>query len=428
MADGNAPIGRGAGGRAPEMLWHVADAYLLPIRTAAVLFPLLAFVLLVPVAVVLYRRHGVMRWWALSFYAFLYYLITAYCLVLMPLPGTAVDVCREYPRMGQWQLTPGNTFADVWKESGHRVTFGDLVLHNSAVIETGFNLLLLLPLGVFLRYHFRRGPWTSLAVAAAVALSFEVTQGTGVFGIYPCPYRLFDVDDLVVNTLGAMLGWWLGGQVGRAMPALNALDERVLARHPVPFGRRAVALVLDIAGAAVLSALALVVVIMFGLPAWWGPAVVFGGWFVALPAWTGATPGKRLLLLELVDDSGARPAAWRLLLRAVVLAMPFLPPLLLVLLAADTFGGRGVPGAVLRVARSGALDENVLLAGLFAVVVGVASTVLVALYALVVRLHPADRSLHELASGVHNRALPHHNAPHPVPAEQRDDEPAPAPR
>ncbi|GAA3365498.1 hypothetical protein GCM10020366_65640 [Saccharopolyspora gregorii] len=410
------------------MLWHVADAYLLPIRTAAVLFPLLAFVLLVPVAVVLYRRHGVLRWWALSFYAFLYYLITAYCLVLMPLPGTAVDVCREYPRMGQWQLMPGNTFADVWKESGHRVTFGDLVLHNSAVIETGFNLLLLLPLGVFLRYHFRRGPWTSLAVAAAVALSFEVTQGTGVFGIYPCPYRLFDVDDLVVNTLGAMLGWWLGGQVGRAMPALNALDERVLARHPVPFGRRAVALVLDIAGAAVLSALALVVVIMFGLPAWWGPAVAFGGWFVALPARTGATPGKRLLLLELVDDSGARPAAWRLLLRAVVLAVPFLPPLLLVLLAVDTFGGRGVPGAVLRVARSGALDENVLLAGLFAVAVGVASTVLVALYALVVRLHPADRSLHELASGVHNRALPHHNAPHPVPAEQGDDEPAPAPR
>lgn len=409
------------------MLWHVADAYLLPIRTAAVLFPLLAFVLLVPVAVVLYRRHGVMRWWALSFYAFLYYLITAYCLVLMPLPGTAVDVCREYPRMGQWQLTPGNTFADVWKESGHRVTFGDLVLHNSAVIETGFNLLLLLPLGVFLRYHFRRGPWTSLAVAAGVALSFEVTQGTGVFGLYPCPYRLFDVDDLVVNTLGAMLGWWLGGRVGRAMPALNALDERVLARHPVPFGRRVVALVLDIAGAAVLSALALVVVIMFGLPAWWGPAVVFGGWFVALPAWIGATPGKRLLLLELVDDSGARPAAWRLLLRAVVLALPFLPPLLLLVVATGVLWGRGTPGAVLEVFRSGELHENVLLVALAGVAAGLLSMVFVALYALVVRLHPKDRSLHELASGVHNRARPHHNAPRPAPEPQRSDDPVAAP-
>ncbi|MFR9730975.1 VanZ family protein [Saccharopolyspora sp. MS10] len=383
----------------------MADAYLLPIRNAAVLFPLLAFVLLVPVAVVLYRRHGVMRWWALSFYAFLYYLITAYCLVLMPLPGASVDVCRRYPLMGDWQLVPGNTFRDVWKEAEHRITLGDLVLHNPAVIETGFNLLLLLPLGIFLRYHFRRGPLSSLAVAAGVALSFEVTQGTGVFGIYECPYRLFDVDDLLVNTAGAMIGWWLGGQVGRLLPSLNSLDERVLARHPVPFGRRAVALLLDLSGAGVLAALALLLALGLGLPAWWGPVAVLLGWFVALPAWTGATPGKRLLLLELVDAEGRRPGPGRLLLRAVVLALPFLPPLLLVLLALGT-----APGALadlVRLAGAGEIDGEVLRLAVFAGLLGCASLSFVALYALVVRFHPADRGIHDLVSGVRNRALPH---------------------
>ncbi|WP_243790049.1 VanZ family protein [Saccharopolyspora gloriosae] len=405
----------------------MADAYLLPIRTAAVLFPLLAFLLLVPVAVVLYRRHGVLRWWALSFYAFLYYLITSYCLVLMPLPAASLDVCREYPLMGTWQLMPGNTFRDVWKEAHHRVTFGDLVLHNSAVIETGFNLLLLLPLGFFLRYLFRRGPAATLAVAAGVALSFEVTQGTAVFGVYECPYRLFDVDDLAVNVLGAMLGWAMGGPLSRLLPELATLDGQVLARHPVPFGRRAVALLIDISATGVFSAFGALVALVLGVPMWWIPFVVFAAWFVALPVLTGATPGKRLLLLELVDDAGRRPVAWRLLLRAVVLALPFLPPLAPLLLVLEVGADAGVLRDVARVARAGEINGDVLLAVGFAAVAGFASLLFVFLYALVVRLHPRDRSVHELVSGVTNRALPHHNAALAVRPESPQDVVGPRP-
>lgn len=401
----------------------MSDAYLLPIRTAAVLFPLLAFLLLVPVAVVLYRRHGVMRWWALSFYAFVYYLITSYCLVLMPLPSASLDVCREYPLMRTWQLTPGNTFRDVWKEAEHRLTFGDLVLHNSAVIETGFNLLLLLPLGVFLRYHFRRGPLVSFAIAAGVAVSFEVTQGTGVFGLYACPYRLFDVDDLVVNVLGAMLGWVVGGQVSRALPELTTLDGRVLARHPVPFGRRAVALLVDLGATFLLCGFGLLVAPALGLPMWLPPCAVLGAWFVVLPALTGATPGKRLLLLELVDAEGRRPAAWRLLLRVVVLAVPFLPPLLPLLLAAEL----GVFADLLRLARAGEIEAEVLPVVLLAAAIGFASLLLVFGYALVVRLHPRDRSVHDLVSGVTNRALPHRNADSRTPEAREPALPAQEP-
>jgi glycopeptide antibiotics resistance protein len=32
---------------------------------------------------------------------------------------------------------------------------------------------------------------------------------SGLFGVYPCPYRLFEIDDLMTNTAGAMIGFIL---------------------------------------------------------------------------------------------------------------------------------------------------------------------------------------------------------------------------
>src|SRR5699024_7095328 len=37
----------------------------------------------------------------------------------------------------------------------------------------------------------------------------EITQLTGIYGIYNCAYRLFDVDDLLFNTIGGIVGFLL---------------------------------------------------------------------------------------------------------------------------------------------------------------------------------------------------------------------------
>ena len=71
-------------------------------------------------------------------------------------------------------------------------------------------MLLLVPLGMYLRYYFRRTWWQTLAIGVLVTLSFETTQLTGLWGLYEHPYRLFDVDDLMMNTLGAMDSGRLG--------------------------------------------------------------------------------------------------------------------------------------------------------------------------------------------------------------------------
>lgn len=73
-------------------------------------------------------------------------------------------------------------------------------------MQVVLNVLLFMPLGYFLRVLWGRGVIVSTATGLAVSAMIETTQITGVWGIYPCPYRLFDVDDLLANTSRAFLG------------------------------------------------------------------------------------------------------------------------------------------------------------------------------------------------------------------------------
>lgn len=397
----------------------MASAYLLPIQTAVFVFPLLALLLLVPVAITLYRRHGIMSSWrTLSFYSFLFYALTAFCMTIVPLPKASVDVCTKYADIARPQLVLGNTFSDIWKEAHHEVSLNALVIHNPAVIETGLNLLLLLPLGVFLRYHFRRGLLASAAIGFGTALFFECTQLTGLWGLYPCPYRLFDVDDLTVNTLGAVLGWFVAGPLTRWLPTLNSLDDEALARRPVPLGRRLLALLLDVVGLPFLMVPTVgVCAVLFGRDGvFLGLLLAFVFWFVLLPWWTGGTPGKKVLLLKLVTADGERPAPWRLFVRAVVLALPFLPfPAVTLVLAAAAASSSASAIALVEAVREdpGVLFEavNAHLTSVIVVVLVVGlSFALPLVFALALRLHPQRLGVHELLSGVRNQALPHKRA------------------
>ncbi|MGA5560310.1 hypothetical protein ACPCUV_03865 [Streptomyces platensis] len=61
-----------------------------------VLTPALAFVMFMPTASVLYRRHGVMtRWRVLSLHGGVHYALTAFCMTFVPLPKLSVVVGRR---------------------------------------------------------------------------------------------------------------------------------------------------------------------------------------------------------------------------------------------------------------------------------------------------------------------------------------------
>ncbi|MGW7352021.1 VanZ family protein [Streptomyces sp. NPDC054784] len=407
----------------------MTETYLLPIRTAAILFPVLALLTFVPTAVVLYRRHGIMtRWRVLAVYGGAYYALSAFCMTVVPLPSRAVDVCAKYPTFADPQWTPGTAFADIWKESGHSVTLGALVLHNSAVWQTVFNLFLLLPLGVLARVHFRRGLPATVAAGAACSLFFELTQYTGLWGLYACPYRLFAMDDLLVNTAGAAVGWALAAPLARALPALDTLDDRALVPGRAPFGRRLVALLLDMTGVFLLTGVLTVLAMLLLSPgtAEWMPFVAFALWYVVEPRRTGATPGKRLLLLRLVRTrDGGRPHPAALTLRGALLV---LPQLLLWTVAGlvlsrlpggpDTVvtvavrGDTGDTGQAVRDAGlSGSREFLSTLAsdpaaGLVLLLVLLGCPALVAACARAVHRHPEGLGPHDVLSGVRNEALP----------------------
>ncbi|RJQ77605.1 VanZ family protein [Pseudonocardiaceae bacterium YIM PH 21723] len=395
--------------------------YLLPVKTALIVFPLLAFLLFIPAAILTYRRHGVMAGWrTLSFYSFLFYSLTAFLMTVIPAPDrSTVDVCVKYAEMSHPQLVPGNTFSDIWKEADHRIGLGSLIVQNPATLMTLFNFALLLPLGMYLHYHFRRGFWVTSLIGFAASLFFEFTQYTGIWGIYECPYRLFDVDDLIVNTAGCMLGWRLARPLTRILPTLDSLDDAALARRPVPLGRRALALLVDV--------LLLPIFVLGATAAWYllldgsyillGPILGYLAYFAGLPWLFGATPGKKLLLLALAGPDGRKPRLAPLLARAFVtgvLLSPFLVSPVLGLAAVERFGF-GVGSAYDLMYRLVGLGESAPQLALLGLAITGGYTVLLLAFLITLWRHPRHHGLHERISGVHNVALPHKRAVAPEP-------------
>ncbi|MEU6479722.1 VanZ family protein [Streptomyces sp. NPDC047017] len=410
----------------------MVSAYLLPMKTAAALFPLLALVLFVPTAVVLYRRHGVMpQRRAMSLICFLYYAITALCMTIVPLPRQTQGMCRAFAPVAHPQWTPGNTFGDIWKEAHHKVALGPLVLHNPAVSGALLNLALLMPLGAFVRYHLRRGITVALLAGFGASLFFEFTQGTALWGVYPCPYRLFDVDDLLINTAGTLVGWYATGPLLRLLPALDMPDGRAPARGTGVFGRRVVALAVDLTGAAAVTACGVLALMhdsrsgSEALPQVAAVALVV--WFVALPRLTGTTPGKRLLLLRLAPlGGGGRPALWRLGVRAVLLGVVTLP-LTAAFASASLVLSYDPRQRLDEAGDSGTRDVYWILVGHFPqILLSVLVVGWIAAYVFLARRRASALWFHEALSGVRTVALPDTRARVERPDGQQGREPGTA--
>lgn len=84
-----------------------------------------------------------------------------------------------------------------------------------AILNLVGNVALLAPVGFLVPLVYRQMTWrTSLALAAAVGLSIEGMEVLFRVGI-------FDIDDVILNGLGVMLGYWaFAAVVKRARPRL----------------------------------------------------------------------------------------------------------------------------------------------------------------------------------------------------------------
>ena len=255
---------------------------------------------------------------------------------------------------------------------GDRSTWGP-ALRSPVVYEAIFNVMLTVPLGAYLCYLFRCRWWMALLIGMATTLLFETSQLTGLFGLYAHPYRLFDVDDLILNTTGTMLGFWLMIPLTWALPSMDEVNEQARERGSsrVSLTRRALAAVVDLAVLAVLFVLAW---IMFSPtdaqiakalavdPSRAGAKTLafrfIGGLFAdpmsalllalaigavlfaVIPmASKGRTIGKTLVGIRIVKADGGDAPAWGYWARYLASALFLLIPVALVLLAPEEIEG-----------------------------------------------------------------------------------------
>ncbi|MDS2171782.1 VanZ family protein [Nesterenkonia sp. CL21] len=194
-----------------------------------------AVALFVPFVVVSYRVRGRLSATRLFvWFAALVYFWAIWSYTLLPLPSPETITCAGT------NLDPLRFVDDVRGALGPpRATLTD-----PAVLQLALNVLLFVPLGFFIRLLGNRGIPTAAVVGLCVSAVIETTQLTGVWGLYPCAYRVFDVDDLLMNTLGAVCGSVIAVLIPRERRGIRTHVEAVMPRE-VTRGRRLLAMLCD---------------------------------------------------------------------------------------------------------------------------------------------------------------------------------------
>lgn len=286
----------------------------------------LAVLLAVPYIAVSYRRRGELGFGhAVLALGFVVYVMALWTYTLLPIPDTTPAWCAENAAH-HLQLRPLQFVADIRREQ-HGAGLSAM-LHNPALQGVLFNVALFVPLGMFLRHLFRRSVLATVLIGFAVSLFIECTQLTGNWYLFACPYRVFDVDDMLTNTLGAAVGFALA-------PALRLVPwQRASAPpgepRPVTARRRLLGMAVDLLSVVLLGMTVKIVIAVlyeYGLQREPShmllvllgevlPAVLL---LLVVPlAGNGASFGQRVVLLTPVGPDGGRPEPWRMLLRCAV--------------------------------------------------------------------------------------------------------------
>lgn len=206
--------------------------------------------LFVPFVALSYRRRGGFGLGRLVLWgAALVYVMALWTYTLLPLPDPQAIRCAGANL--DW-------FAFVAELRGAAARPRS-ALADPVRLQLLLNVLLFVPLGFFVRVPGGRGIPTALLAGLGVSALVETTQFTGVWGLYPCAYRVFDVDDLLMNALGAVLGSLLALLVPRRhwrTPRFADAEEP----RPVTRSRRFLAMLCDVLGAWLTGAAAFIVV------------------------------------------------------------------------------------------------------------------------------------------------------------------------
>lgn len=303
------------------------EVYKIPIEFAFIVFPFIAFILTIPFLIHQYRKYGgipILK--SACFYSLILYLICAYFLVMLPLPDIA-DVAKmtgPKTQLHLFQFVKDIMLTVNFNISG--ITDVINILKSPTVYIVLFNIVLTLPLGVYLRYFFKKKWYHTIVYSFLLSLFFELTQLSGLYGIYPRPYRLFDVDDLLINTLGGLIGHMITPIFTIFLPTRDELEVKSYKKgQKVTLLRRVMSLIIDIF---ILSILSIVSRILFHntLFEQYYAIITLFIYYILIPIFTsGKTFGKKVLRLKI--DALVEKISWyHILFRNILLVFIIIYP------------------------------------------------------------------------------------------------------
>lgn len=153
--------------------------------------------------------------------AWILYLAGLLIFTLLPLPSDPVAACAAIIHWDNY--VPFGSFVAV----ADQFRDGESLRGTLYALSILLNIALFVPLGALAEttWRMRRTPegapadgsrlarsiphrrvlaW--VAIGCALSCLIELTQYTGLFGVVPCTYRVVDIDDVIMNTLGAYAG------------------------------------------------------------------------------------------------------------------------------------------------------------------------------------------------------------------------------
>ena len=157
------------------------------------LWPFVSLLLTLPiVAFVYHRNHRLSFTSAFSAYVAVLYALGLVAFTMYPMPDDPTLFCATHNLAPQLDILR-------FIQDAQTGLYG--------VLQLVMNVVLFMPLGFMLCRWAGWRFWVTSAFALGCSIFIETSQLTGIWGIYPCAYRQFDVDDMLTNTLGAMLGY-----------------------------------------------------------------------------------------------------------------------------------------------------------------------------------------------------------------------------
>ena len=164
----------------------------------------LPFMIIITVFFIFIVRSKIRVLYLIGIQALVLYLICLIEVVLFPLPSTE-DIATLHSYEGQF--IPFNFIFDIAEDRSI-----------NSVLQVILNVIMTIPFGFFFKFFMNIKRRNIIIMTFLLSLAIELAQLTGLFFTYPGSYRLFDVDDLIMNTIGGFLGTVLSNNINNIVP------------------------------------------------------------------------------------------------------------------------------------------------------------------------------------------------------------------